>query len=109
MGDAKVHMDHVNLDHFPEILRAIKLEIRQILEWWTELKVIKHTTTFGVRIYRRGSMLINHVDRKDTHLLSAILQIAQDVDIPNGGWPLELLLSNGRVAEVYMQPGEIVL
>merc|ERR1719336_2537226 len=54
-------------------------------------------------------MLINHVDRKDTHILSAILQIAQDVDIPNGGWPLELLLPHGRVAEVYMQPGELVL
>ena len=35
-------------------------------------------------------------------------QLDQRTD-PDGGWPLELLLPDGRVAEVYLQPGELVL
>ena len=69
---------------------------------------LKHTSTFGVRIYRRDSMLINHVDRMDTHLASAVLQISQEVDA-DGGWPLEVMLPDGMVGEVYLQPGEMVL
>ena len=53
-------------------------------------------------------MLIDHVDRMDTHLASAVIQVDQKVD-ENGGWPLELLLANGTVAEVYTQPGEVIL
>ena len=32
----------------------------------------------------------------------------QEVD-DDGGWPLEVLLPGGRVGEVYLQPGEMVL
>jgi len=100
-----VEIDKVNLDEFPAVHRALVREMRQILEWWTGLK-LRHTSTFGVRVYRRGSALINHVDRMDTHLASAVIQIYQDAD---RGWPLELYLPNRTVAEVYLQPGELVL
>ena len=103
----KVLIDKVNLDEFPATHRAIVRELRDILQWWTGLR-LKHTSTFGIRVYRRGSMLIDHVDRMDTHLASAVIQVDQKVD-ENGGWPLELLLSNGTVAEVYTQPGEVIL
>lgn len=53
-------------------------------------------------------MLINHVDRHDTHLASAVIQIAQQVD-EEGGWPLEVVAANGATKEVYLQPGEMVL
>ena len=75
-------------------------------------------------------MLIDHVDRMDTHLArwllhaiscstrvtcgcwivggSAVLQVHQEVD-SDGGWPLEVLLPDGNVGEVYLQPGEMVL
>ena len=100
-----VKIDKVDLDRFPHIHDGIVREMRQILEYWTGLK-LKHTSTFGVRVYRRNSVLINHVDRMDTHLASAVIQLHQDVD---EGWPLELYLSRGRVAEVYLQPQEIIL
>ena len=103
----KVLIDKVNLDEFPATHRAIVRELRDILQWWTGLR-LKHTSTFGIRVYRRGSMLIDHVDRMDTHLASAVIQVDQKVD-ENGGWPLELLLANGTVAEVYTQPGEVIL
>eukprot|EP00633_Aureoumbra_lagunensis_P004753 CAMPEP_0197317340 /NCGR_PEP_ID=MMETSP0891-20130614/46584_1 /TAXON_ID=44058 ORGANISM="Aureoumbra lagunensis, Strain CCMP1510" /NCGR_SAMPLE_ID=MMETSP0891 /ASSEMBLY_ACC=CAM_ASM_000534 /LENGTH=422 /DNA_ID=CAMNT_0042807285 /DNA_START=197 /DNA_END=1465 /DNA_ORIENTATION=- len=101
----KVAIDKIDLDKFPKIHSALVREMRQILEWWTGLK-LKHTSTFGVRIYRRDSVLINHVDRCDTHIASAVIQIHQEAD---EGWPLELYLPNGKVAEVYLQPQELVL
>ena len=42
---------------------------------------------YGVREYLNGSRLQTHVDRGDTHLISAILQIEQNVSDP---WPLEI-------------------
>ena len=65
---------------------------------------LKHTSTFGVRIYRRDSMLINHVDRMDTHLASSVLQVSQEVDV-DGGWPLEVMLPNGMVGEMVLYEG----
>ena len=53
-------------------------------------------------------MLINHVDREDTHLASDVLQVDQTVD-PDGGWPLEVLQPDGLPCEVYLQLGEMVL
>ncbi|KAH8070712.1 RNA binding-protein [Aureococcus anophagefferens] len=61
-----VLIDKVNLDHFPETHGAVLREMREILQWWTGLR-LKHTSTFGVRVYRRSS-LIDHADRMDTHL-----------------------------------------
>jgi prolyl 4-hydroxylase len=62
--------------------------------------------TYGIRVYRGDNVLINHVDRKDTHLASAVIQIEQ-----NGkeGWPLEIKVNKTHRVEVYLQPGEMVL
>ena len=101
-------MSKLDLDDFRPVQRAVAAELRAVLEWWTG-RSLKHTSTFGVRIYHRDSMLINHVDRADTHLASAVIQLAQhDVDA-DGGWPLEILDAEGNCAEVYMQPGQMVL
>jgi hypothetical protein len=114
-----VAMDKIDLDDRAHIDVKLELvrEMREVLQWWTSMQ-LRHTSTFGLRVYRRGSMLINHFDRADTHLASAVLQIGQDVDAPDGGWPLEVVLPAGhgtaghedaRVVEVYLQPGEMVL
>ena len=70
---------------------------------------LRHTSTFGLRIYRRGSTLIDHLDIASTHIASAVLQVGQDVD-EDGGWPLEVIHPHkpGRT-EVYLQEGEMVL
>ena len=46
------------------------------MEEWTGLK-LKPTACYGARNYFRGSVLANHVDRIDTHVVSAIINIAQ--------------------------------
>eukprot|EP00929_Paragymnodinium_shiwhaense_P007857 TRINITY_DN111775_c0_g1_i1.p1 TRINITY_DN111775_c0_g1~~TRINITY_DN111775_c0_g1_i1.p1 ORF type:complete len:420 (+),score=92.01 TRINITY_DN111775_c0_g1_i1:60-1319(+) len=102
-----VKFDEVSLDNFRDVHEMVKGEMWGILRWWTQ-RELKATDTFGVRIYRRGAMLINHVDRADTHLASAVIQVDQDVD-EDGGWPLEAISPEGDCYEVYLQPGELVL
>jgi hypothetical protein len=48
------------------------------------------------------------VDRSDTHLASAVIQIDQKTD-ENGGWPLEVMDADGNVSEIYLQANELVL
>ena len=79
--------------------------LRRVLEQWTH-QALESTAVYGIRIYPKDSVLINHVDRKETHVASAILQIAQQTDV---GWPLELIEPDGSVIEVYMQPGQMLL
>ena len=100
-----VPMDKIELDDFPNLKLEIIEEMRLILEEWTEQR-LKHTSTFGIRVYKRDAMLINHVDQWETHIASAVLQIAQDVE---EGWPLEILDKFGNAALVYLQPGDMVL
>ncbi|CAK0889326.1 unnamed protein product [Prorocentrum cordatum] len=101
-----VGMDKIELTSFRNIHQGIVSEMQQVLEWWTK-QPLEHTTTFGLRIYRRGSMLINHLDRKDTHVASAVLQVGARADV---GWPLEVIHPHKPgLMEVYLQPGEMVL
>lgn len=105
-----IEMEKIDLDDSRMAGHAhldIIREMRQVLQWWTGMP-LRHTSTFGVRIYKRGSMLVDHFDIASTHIASAVLQIGQEVD-ENGGWPLEVKAADGRYAEVYLQPGEMVL
>eukprot|EP00656_Telonema_subtile_P034163 TRINITY_DN38289_c0_g1_i1.p1 TRINITY_DN38289_c0_g1~~TRINITY_DN38289_c0_g1_i1.p1 ORF type:complete len:421 (+),score=63.86 TRINITY_DN38289_c0_g1_i1:113-1375(+) len=97
----------LNMDHFSHIRDAVVKQLRDALEWWTD-QPLEHTSTYGMRIYRRDAMLIDHVDREDTHIASAVIQVFQDCD-EDGGWPLEVVGEDGLVREVYLQPGEMVL
>lgn len=102
----KIGMAKIDMDKFPREKQVIINEMQSVLQWWTQRR-LKHTSTFGIRIYKRDSMLVNHVDRADTHLASAVLQVGQeDVD---EGWPLEVLTPEGNTIEVYLQPGEMIL
>lgn len=46
------------------------------MEEWVGVP-LKSTACYGVRLYYRGSVLANHVDRIDTHVVSAIINVAQ--------------------------------
>lgn len=103
----KTPFGKIDMDRYPKVRSKIVAEMTQVLQWWTN-QSLRHTATYGVRVYPRDAILINHVDREDTHLASAVLQVAQQVD-EDGGWPLEVLQPDGNPCEVYLQPGEMVL
>lgn len=104
----KVSMDMLEVSHFPNLQHKIMTEMKDVMQWWTRSH-LKHTVTFGMRIYKKGSMLINHVDRKESHLVSAILQVNQETE-GDEGWPVEVVHPHvPGVKEVYLQPGEMLL
>lgn len=105
-NDNKYPFSMVNLDYRQLVKFKAQTEMKGVLEWWTNGTQLQHTATYGVRIYPRHALLVNHVDNSATHLASAVLQLSQKVD---EGWPLEVVKEDGTVCEVYLQPGEMVL
>merc|ERR1712113_325244 len=78
----KTHM--ISLDHDYHERDSIANDIMKpvLLSWahsngHTEISSLEFTAFYGIREYSRGASLRNHVDRVDTHVFSAILQIAQ--------------------------------
>lgn len=97
----------LDLDAYQDVRLCIISDLKQIMQWWIGRK-LKHSATFGMRIYQRDSMLINHVDRAETHMASAIIQVVQETDF-NRGWPLELVNDDGELLEIYLQPGQMLI
>jgi len=79
--------------------------LREVTEW-SGVDNLKWTSTYGIRMYERGDVLISHTDRPHTHILSAICSIYQeDMDEP---WALEIKDTQGWWHEVYFEPGDMV-
>jgi len=106
-GYAEGPIDIVSLDQHRNVRELITSEMQHVVQWWTA-QSLRHTATYGIRVYKREAVLKKHVDRQDTHLASAVLQIHQEVD-EDGGWPLEVMTEDRECYQVYLQPGEMVL
>ena len=63
------------------------------------------TSIYGIRRYTRGAWLLSHLDHLQSHVISAILNIKQDVE---EDWPLQILDHQGQQHEITLKPGEMV-
>jgi len=77
-----------------------------LLEKWGKVR-LERTDIYGIRTYYDGATLANHVDREDTHALSAIINVAQ-VEIRED-WDLEIYDVYGNIHHIPMKPGEAIL
>lgn len=84
--------------------------LASLVSGWAGGVELEPTQLYGIRIYSRGSRLIPHVDREDTHALSLILNVDQ------GGideeWALEVDDMLGREDSEHAQtlsPGQLLL
>lgn len=88
---------------------ALKQEIHQtltpLMEAWVGTQVVP-TFVFGIRRYLKGATLKMHRNKGISHVASAILNVAQDVEEP---WPLVIEDHYGRHYHVLLEPGEMVL
>ncbi len=87
-----------------ELRNQISDVIGPLLEHWIKIP-LKKTAVYGIRQYRRGAVLKTHVDRIDTHIVSAIINVDQQVD---SDWALHILDHQGRNHRVIMQPGDML-
>ena len=78
--------------------------IQPQLESWVGQN-LDMTYTYGIRVYTRGAILKPHVDRYKTHIISAILNISQEVEKP---WPLVIQDHLCREHHIYLNPGEML-
>jgi len=79
--------------------------LRPIFEAWSGT-TLKPAAIYGVRVYTEGAVLRDHVDVPETHHVSAILNIDQDLERP---WPLEIYDHEGRAHQADLQPGDMLL
>ena len=86
---SKVRLPHVVISHLsvlyttisPVLLQALGEGLREVAEVWSGLE-LEVRTVYGPRRYSRHSRLSLHVDRLSTHVISAIINIQQQVDTP---------------------------
>ena len=78
--------------------------VKPMLEEWSGV-ALEPTACYGIRLYHRGSVLENHVDRIDTHAVSAIMNVDQMVDEP---WPLYILDHNDTAHNVLIEPRDML-
>lgn len=85
-------------------------ELRETLEEWYGGELVM-TSIYGVRKYTNGSVLRMHVDTANTHVVSAIINVDQEIDVASGDrdWPLLILDHDGKEHNLVMAPGDLVL
>lgn len=94
---------HTPLPH--RLQNDIFMELKDLMEVWAGGMKLKGTSCYGVRTYSPGSYLHLHVDTAQTHVISGIVNVAQEVSKP---WPLEILDHKGKLHEVNMDPGDLL-
>lgn len=90
----------------PEELRnEMHAVLRPVLESWVGM-ALQPSRVYGIRRYRTGATLAPHLDTYGTHIVSATLNIDQQLNRP---WPLHIRDSYYRLHEITIEPGEMVL
>lgn len=69
--------------------------IKPILEEWAGIK-LKLTSFYGIREYPEGSILKNHIDRIDTHVISVTFSVAKFNNTGREPWYIEAIANDGK-------------
>merc|ERR1711892_304366 len=88
------------------VLDDIYTKLRPMAQDWIDNKVeLAGTSIYGIRKYTRGAWLMGHLDHLKSHVISAILNVKQDVD---EDWPLQIFDHGGKLHEIILKAGEMV-
>ena len=66
------------LDLTDDLRGEIHASLKGPLEEWCKCN-LNPTFVYGIRDYKEGAVLIPHRDRENTHIISAIINIAKDI------------------------------
>ena len=86
------------------VTRTMEFQMQKLMENWANVKLNKEGFIYGIRRYTRGAVLLQHVDRVPSHIISAILQIDQKVD---ENWPLTLIDHKGIPSHIFHLTGNM--
>ncbi|KAJ1455254.1 hypothetical protein M885DRAFT_617409 [Pelagophyceae sp. CCMP2097] len=79
-------------------------ELKPLHEAWAGVE-LEATSVYGVRIYRDGATLVDHLDVPETHVISSILHIDSSLLEP---FPIEIQDASGAYAGVDLKPGQMM-
>lgn len=79
--------------------------LKPLHEAWSGM-ALTESACYGFRAYQRGSYLLNHVDRTETHIISSTVCVDASLEEP---WPLYVEDILGEVHEINLEPGELLL
>jgi hypothetical protein len=95
---------------FIELPTTVKEQVLQqvqpILEAWSGVELVP-STAYGLRVYRNNSKLYMHVDRTDTHVISAIFHVNHNEK--SQPWPLVIEDFVGHTNEVMLEAGDLLM
>ncbi|MBL4674517.1 MAG: 2OG-Fe(II) oxygenase [Arenicella sp.] len=107
-GDFIVSHKHKKSSSLIDLSSQLKSDIHDVMkplmEKWCG-KTLEPTYVYGIRIYHSGAILKTHRDRLETHIISAILNVDQEVD---QDWPLLIEDNYYRQHGVLLKPGEMI-
>ena len=84
--------------------KEIHMSLKPALEKWSNTQ-LEPTFVYGIRIYGRDAVLKEHRDREQTHIVSAIINVDQEVDLD---WPLVIDDHHYRKHQIHLNPGEVL-
>jgi hypothetical protein len=82
------------------------LMLQPIVEAWSGTTLVPFQA-YGLRVYRNQSSLNMHIDRVESHVISAIMHV--DHDANGEPWPLVIEDFRGNTVEVNLEAGDILL
>jgi hypothetical protein len=93
----------------PQLIDRLVTELAPTVASWAgvPLTSLVPSAAYGLRLYNPGATLAMHVDRRSTHVLAGILNVAQEgMEEP---WPFEIVSHDGALHRVVLQPGQMLL
>jgi hypothetical protein len=104
MSDTIVTPNRPNFIYQTELNQWTNQVLHPIVEAWSGAK-LKGSNAYGLRVYRNESGLHMHLDKSETHVISAILHVGHDGE----PWPLVIEDFQGNTNEVVLEEGDMVL
>lgn len=95
----------------PARLKAlVTKDVQQRVSEWINVPVkeLEPTSTYGIRVYWKDSTLKTHVDRVETHILSAVYCVDSKYDDATERWHIEADPDlTGRHVSMELKPGQL--
>ena len=87
-----------------QLKNEIHSHLKPLLEKWSSTE-LESTYVYGIRVYGEDAILEEHRDRETTHIVSAIINVDQSVDVD---WPLVIEDHHYRKHRINLSPGEVI-
>ena len=112
--DGDFGSEMMSFDSLTTLRNLLHQSFQPLHEQWCG-QALEPSSLYGIRSYKRGASLINHVDTVATHHVSSIIIVDKDLACGCGpdkvpeDWALDIQSHDGEWHKVYAEPGDMIL